>query len=161
MTQRDIGPRPDSFDLETATKENTNYRTVAWTGQYLQVTLMSIPAGESIGLEMHPETDQFLRLDAGTGKAQMGPDKDNLTFEQEVSDGWCVLVPAGTWHNVTNIGEEPMHLYVLYAPVHHSAGNIHRTAADAAADEEAGSDNPPAWTNQPPSTEPDRQADDQ
>ncbi|MHA7224166.1 cupin domain-containing protein [Arthrobacter sp. RHLT1-20] len=53
---------------------------------------MSIPVGESIGLEMHSDTDQFLRLDAGTGKAQMGPDKDNLIFEHDVSDGWCILV---------------------------------------------------------------------
>ena len=73
MTLSDIGPQPTSFDLETATTSNGNYRTVAWTGTYLQVTLMSIPPGESIGLERHPETDQFLRLDAGQGKAQMGP----------------------------------------------------------------------------------------
>lgn len=149
MAFTDIGPRLNSFDLETATTENTNYRTVVWTGDYLQVTLMSIPVDESIGLEMHPDTDQFLRLDAGTGKAQMGPDKDNLTFEQEVSDGWCILVPAGTWHNVTNTGDKPMRLYVIYAPVHHAAGTIHRTAADAAQAEAAGTDNPPTWTEQP------------
>ena len=158
MTLADIGPRPTSFDLETATTENTNYRTVVWTGEYLQVTLMSIPVGESIGLEMHAGTDQFLRLDAGTGKAQMGPDKDNLTFEQDVSDGWCILVPAGTWHNVTNTGDEPMRLYVIYAPVHHAAGNIHRTAADAAHDETAGTDTPPPWTEQPAAAEADQHA---
>jgi len=161
MTRSDIGPDPDSFDLETATTENTNYRTVAWTGRYLQVTLMCIPAGESIGLEMHPDTDQFLRLDAGTGKAQMGPDKDKLVFEQDVSDGWCILVPAGTWHNVTNTGDGPMNLYVIYAPVHHSAGNVHKTAADAAEDESAGTDTPPAWTKQPAASHPDQAASDQ
>jgi len=161
MTRSDIGPDPDSFDLETATTENTNYRTVAWTGRYLQVTLMCIPAGESIGLEMHPDTDQFLRLDAGTGKAQMGPDKDKLVFEQDVSDGWCILVPAGTWHNVTNTGDGPMNLYVIYAPVHHAAGNIHKTAADAAEDESAGTDTPPAWTKQPAASHPDQAASDQ
>jgi mannose-6-phosphate isomerase-like protein (cupin superfamily) len=149
MTPTDIGPQGNSFDLEAATTENTNYRTVVWTGEYLQVTLMSIPVGDSIGLEMHPETDQFLRLDAGTGKAQMGPVRNNLTFEQDVADGWCILVPAGTWHNVTNTGDEPMRLYVVYAPVHHAAGIIHRTAADAAEDETAGTDNPPGWTKQP------------
>jgi len=92
---KDIGPQPQSFDIERATKENTNYRSVAWSGRYLQVTLMSIPAGGDIGLEVHPETDQFLRLDAGSGRVQMGAAKDKLTFEKEVSDGWCVLVPAG------------------------------------------------------------------
>src|SRR5208337_2586838 len=65
---KDIGPQPQSFDIERATKENTNYRSVAWSGRYLQVTLMSIPAGGDIGLEAHPETDQFLRLDAGRGR---------------------------------------------------------------------------------------------
>lgn len=159
MATDDIGPRPHSFDLETATTENTNYRTVAWTGEYLQVTLMSIPVGESIGLEMHADTDQFLRLDAGTGKARMGPDKDNLSFEQDVADGWCILVPAGTWHDVTNTGDTPMRLYVIYAPVHHAAGNVHKTAADAADDEASGKDEPPAWTEQPPETEPDQHAD--
>ena len=149
MTIDDIGPQPTSFDLETATTGNDNYRAVAWTGTYLQVTLMSIPPGESIGLERHPETDQFLRLDAGQGKAQMGPAKDQLTFEQDVTDGWCVLVPAGTWHNVTNTGDEPMRLYAIYAPVHHAAGKVQPTATDAERDEEAGTDEPPARTVQP------------
>ena len=113
---KDIGPQPQSFDIECATKENTNYRSVAWSGRYLQVTLMSIPAGGDIGLEVHPETDQFLRLDAGSGRVQMGAAKDKLTLEKEVSDGWCVLVPAGTWHNITNIGATPMQVYATHPP---------------------------------------------
>ena len=104
MTIKDIGPAPQSFNLEEETVENSNYRTVAWSGRYLQVTLMSIPEGGDVGLEMHPETDQFLRLDAGRGRVQMGTARNDLTFDSEVSDGWCVLVPAGTWHNITNIG---------------------------------------------------------
>ena len=113
---KDIGPQPQSFDIERATKENKNFRSVAWSGRYLQVTLMSIPAGGDIGLEAHPETDQFLRLDAGIGRLQMGAGKDKLTFEKEVSDGWCVLVPAGTCQNITNIGATPMQVYAIYAP---------------------------------------------
>ena len=54
----------------------------------------------------------------------MGPAKDQLDFDREVEDGWAILVPAGTWHNVTNIGDEPMQLYAIYAPVHHAAGKI-------------------------------------
>src|SRR6188472_1372165 len=111
MSVTDNGPNPNAFDIETETVANENYRTVAWTGKYLQVTLMSIPVGGDIGLEAHPETDQFLRLDAGRGRVQMGAAKDKLTFEKEVSDGWCVLVPAGTWHNITNIGATPMQVY--------------------------------------------------
>ncbi len=149
MTIEDIGPGPQSFDLESATVENTSYRTVAWSGKYLQLTLMSIPVGEDVGLEVHPETDQFLRLDAGRGRVQMGPAKDQLDFEREVEDGWAILVPAGTWHNVTNIGDEPMQLYAVYAPVHHAAGKVHPTADDAERDEDAGTDQPPSWSVQP------------
>ena len=134
ITITDIGPKPQSFDLENATRANTNFRTTAWTGRYLQMTLMSIPAGHDIGWEVHPEGDQFLRLDGGRGRVQMGESKDRITFEKEVSDGWCILIPAGMWHNVTNIGNEPMQLYVIYAPPEHEAGKIHKTAADAAAD---------------------------
>lgn len=143
---KDPGAKPFSFDLETATKENANYRTVAWSGRYLQVTLMSIPVGGDIGLEKHPETDQFIRLDAGKGLCQMGKTKKNLSFEQEVEDGWCVTVPAGTWHNITNTGDEPMQVYVVYAPVHHSKGKIHKTQQDAMKDK---NDKPPAYSVQP------------
>ena len=149
MSIEDIGPKPQSFDLETETLANTAYRTVAWTGKHLQLTLMSIPTGEDIGLEVHPDTDQFLRLDGGRGRVQMGPSKDQLDFEQEVEDGWAVFVPAGTWHNVTNIGDEPMQLYAVYAPVHHAAGKVHATAKDAERDEESGTDEPPSWAVQP------------
>jgi mannose-6-phosphate isomerase-like protein (cupin superfamily) len=150
MSINDIGPEPQSFDLEQATIDNTDYRAVAWSGKYLQLTLMSIPVGDDIGLEAHPETDQFLRLDSGRGRVQMGPTKDRLDFEQDVEDGWAIFVPAGTWHNVTNIGAEPLQLYAVYAPVHHEAGKVHHTAADAARDEDAGADEPPMWSVQPP-----------
>lgn len=155
MQPQDNGPAPHAFDIETATRENANYRAVAWTGRYLQVTLMSIPPGRSIGLEVHPETDQFLRLDAGRGRCVMGPAEDDLTFEQEVEDGWSVQVPAGTWHDVVNTGEEPMRLYAIYAPVHHAAGIVQATADDAEADERSGRDEPPSWTVQPGGAGPD------
>jgi mannose-6-phosphate isomerase-like protein (cupin superfamily) len=64
----DIGPKPQSFKIERATNQNHDYRSVAWSGRYLQVTLMSIPVDGDIGLEAHPETDQFLRLEAGNGR---------------------------------------------------------------------------------------------
>ncbi|AQP45577.1 cupin domain-containing protein [Tessaracoccus flavus] len=149
MDIRDNGPNPNAFDLETATVENRFYRQVAWTGKYLQVTLMSIPVGESIGLEVHPDTDQFVRLDAGKGKAVMGPEKDDLNWSQDVSDGWSVQVPAGMWHDITNTGDEPMRLYVIYAPSHHAPGKVHPTRAESEADEESGADEPPEWTHQP------------
>jgi mannose-6-phosphate isomerase-like protein (cupin superfamily) len=155
MDIRDIGPQPQSFDLEQATRDNKNYRTVAWSGRYLQVTMMSIPVDGDIGLEAHPETDQFLRLDAGRGRVQMGESKDKLTFEREVSDGWCILIPAGTWHNVTNIGDEPMQVYAIYAPAHHKPRKIHKTASDATGDTD---DEPAEWSVQPKATRADKHA---
>ncbi len=142
----DIGPKPWAFDIERATTDNRNYRSVAWSGRYLQVTLMSIPVGGDIGLEAHPETDQFLRLDAGSGRVQMGLAKDKLTFDMDVSDGWCVLVPAGAWHNITNTGKTPMQVYAIYAPAHHTPGKVQATAAAAEADK---ADKPAPWSVQP------------
>jgi mannose-6-phosphate isomerase-like protein (cupin superfamily) len=145
----DDGPRPHAFDIEQATVANQTYRTVAWTGTYLQVTLMTIPPGESIGLEAHPATDQFLRVEAGRGRCVMGPSAEQLDFQQEVSDGWSVQVPAGTWHDVVNEGDEPLRLYAVYAPVHHAPGIVQPTRADADRDEESGADEPPSWSVQP------------
>lgn len=152
----DNGPDPNAFDIERATKENASYRTVAWTGRYLQVTLMSIPVGESIGLEQHPETDQFLRLDAGRGRVLMGSARDDLDYQQDVSDGWSIQVPAGTWHDIVNTGDVPMRLYAVYAPVHHAPGVVQPTAADAARDEAADADEPPSWSVQPHVDRPDQ-----
>ena len=142
----DIGPQPNAFNLEQETRDNQNYRTVAWSGRYLQVTLMSIPVGTDIGLEAHPDTDQFLRLDAGRGRVRMGNARDKLTFDEVVSDGWCVLVPAGTWHDITNVGDVPMQVYAIYAPAHHQPGKIHETALEAAFDTD---DEPAEWSVQP------------
>lgn len=148
MKIKDDGPEPNVFDIENATVQNSNYRTVAWSGKYQQVTLMSIPPGSSIGLEKHPETDQFIRIDAGTGRAKMGTNKRKLET-WDVGDGWSVQVPAGMWHDIENTGEADLKLYVVYAPVHHAAGAVHRTSEDADAAEEAGNDEPPEWSVQP------------
>src|SRR5688500_20316429 len=99
VTIKDIGPQPQSFDLEHETLENRNYRTVVWSGRYLQVTLMSIPVGSDIGLEADPETDQFLRLDAGRGREPKGPAKDGHNIEKEENDGCGKLVPTATTTN--------------------------------------------------------------
>jgi mannose-6-phosphate isomerase-like protein (cupin superfamily) len=141
----DIGPKPQSFDVGRASNANTNYRAVGWSGRYLQLTLMSIPVGGDIGLEMHAETDQFLRLEAGTGRVEMGATKDDLSFHADASDGWCALVPAGTWHNITNTGTKPMQVYAIYAPAHHAPGKIQPTAAAAKADKH---DEPASWSVQ-------------
>ncbi|MCC6269695.1 MAG: cupin domain-containing protein [Microbacteriaceae bacterium] len=149
MNSPNTRPRPNAFNIETATLQNENYRSVSWTGKYLQVTLMTIPVGESIGLETHPNTDQFLRIEGGHGELVMGQAKDQLDYRQDVSDGWSIQVPAGTWHDVINTGDEPLRLYTIYAPVHHAANIVQPTRADAERGDAAGEDEPPSWTVQP------------
>lgn len=131
----DRGPRPYVFNIEKATMGNRNFRTTKWTGEHLQVTLMSIPASADIGLEVHPHTDQFLRIERGEGFVQMGRSKDNLAFHARVSSGDAILVPAGTWHNVINTGNMPLKLYSIYAPPEHAHGTVHKTKAEAEAEE--------------------------
>ncbi|HYN28502.1 MAG TPA: cupin domain-containing protein [Dermatophilaceae bacterium] len=127
----DEGPNPYVIDIEEATLANENYRTTLWTGTDLQLTVMSIEPGHDIGLEVHHDHDQFLRVEAGRGRVQMGPSKDELTLDEEVGDDWVVIVPAGSWHNVTNIGSEPLKVYSLYAPPEHPHGTVHRTKTEA------------------------------
>ena len=112
-----------------------NYRTALWTGENLQLTLMSIPVGGEIGLEIHTDTDQFIRVESGLALAEMGAEKDALTLRQRLDDRYAIMVPAGTWHNVTNIGTEPLKVYTLYAPPHHPHGTIQKTKAEADAAE--------------------------
>lgn len=128
---RDYGPEPFIMNINEVTKQNNNFRTALWTGNHLQVTLMSINVGESIGLEMHPDVDQFIRIEQGYGLVQMGNNKNNLNFERKVYDDFAIIIPAGKWHNLTNIGNVPIKLYSIYAPPNHPKGTIHRTKADA------------------------------
>ena len=128
---RDYGPEPFVMNINEVTKQNNNFRTALWTGNHLQVTLMSINVGESIGLEMYPDVDQFIRIEQGYGLVQMGNNKNNLNFERKVYDDFAIIIPAGKWHNLTNIGNVPIKLYSIYAPPNHPKGTIHRTKADA------------------------------
>lgn len=133
---QDHGPQPHVLDIEKATLANDTYRTALWTGNHLQLTVMSIEPGGEIGLETHPDRDQFLRVESGRGRVRMGPARDRLDFDREVADDWVILVPAGSWHNVINIGEEPLKIYSLYGPPEHPRGTAHRTKAEADAAEE-------------------------
>jgi len=122
-------------DIANATKCNNNFRTAIWTGCHLQSTLMCIPPRDDIGLECHPDTDQFLRIECGRGMVCMGKSKDKLSFECSVCGGSAVFVPAGTWHNIKNCGENPLKLYSIYAPPHHPHGTVHRCKSDAEREE--------------------------
>lgn len=131
----DYGPNPFVVDIRKATLHNNTFRTALWTGNHLQLTLMSIPVGEDIGLEIHPNVDQFLRIEDGQGLVQMGKNKDCLYFKQPVYDDFAIFVPAGTWHNVTNTGNKPLKLYSIYAPPNHPWGTLQKTKAEAEAEE--------------------------
>ena len=131
----DHGKDPFVVDIENATINNDNFRTTIWTGTYLQSTLMKLKVGEDIGLEIHPHTDQFLRIEKGNGIVEMGSTQNNLSFKKSVADGDAIFVPAGTWHNLTNVGKNPLHLYSIYAPPHHMPGTVHPTKEDAMEEE--------------------------
>lgn len=118
-------------NIENLTKENSNFREVLYTGKYSQLVLMSLKPMEEIGMEVHEDTDQFFRVDAGRGKVVL----DGL--ETEVEDGFAIVIPAGTQHNVINTSEtEDMKLYTIYSPAHHRDGVIHTTKEGAEADDE-------------------------
>lgn len=128
---RDHGPDPFVIDIEEATLKNDNFRTALWTGEHLQLTLMSIEVGDDIGLEMHPDVDQFLRIEQGQGIVMMGDCRDDVNFRQKVYDNYIIIIPAGKWHNVINTGHVPLKMYSIYAPPNHPHGTVHRTKADA------------------------------
>lgn len=124
---KDYGPQPFVVNINKASKQNNNFRTALWTGNHLQVTLMSIKVGDDIGLENHPNIDQFIRIEDGQGIVRMGRNKDRLDFQARVYDGIAIMIPAGTWHNIINTGNRPLKVYSIYAPPQHPHGVVHVT----------------------------------
>src|SRR5699024_3033596 len=127
---RDQGPKRFVVDIEKATLDNETFRTAIWTGEQFQVTVMNIPLGGDVALEVHTKEDQFLRLESGRGRVEMGPSEVEGTFTEGLCADWAVLVPKGTSHNIIHIGDEPMKLCSIYAPPHHALGTVHQTQAD-------------------------------
>lgn len=118
-------------DIETLTMENEDFRRVLYTGQHMQLVLMTLQPGEDIGAEVHEGHDQFFRFEAGTGKVMIDES------EYEVGDGDSVIVPSGAKHNVTNTSDtEVLKLYTIYTPPEHEEGTVHATKAEAEADDE-------------------------
>ena len=117
-------------DIEKRTEQNSDFRRVLYTGRQLQLVLMSIEPGGEIGEEVHPDRDQFFRIEEGRGEVAI--DGRATPVEQ----GFAVVVPAGARHNIKNTGKEPLRLYTLYAPPEHEDGTVHVTRADALASRE-------------------------
>ena len=122
-------------DIERTTLENGTFRTVVFTGEHAQLTVMMLGPGEDIGREAHPATDQFIRIEQGRGRVEFGRVEERVDETYDVEGDWAIVVPAGVWHNVVNTGTEELKLYSLYAPPVHPAGTIHRTKAEAEAAE--------------------------
>lgn len=119
------------LELEEKTLANDNFREVLYTAPNSQLVVMSLLPGEEIGMETHPNHDQFIRVEAGTGKASIGGE------EFDLKDGSAIVIPAGAAHNVWNTSEtDKLKLYTVYSPPEHTDGTIHQTKAEADADEE-------------------------
>ena len=129
--ETDHGPKPYAANIMHTARQNHNFRTAFWSGCHLQMTLMCIPVCGDIGVEMHSDTDQFIRVEEGQAIVRMGTCKDKLDFHYRLGVGDAVFVPSGTWHNVSNTGNCPLKLSSLYAPPKHPRGTSHHTKADA------------------------------
>ena len=117
-------------NIEEKTEQNNFFRQVLYTGKHTQLVVMSLLPGEEIGMEVHPQVDQFFRIEEGRAKVIIDGE------EHEVYEGFAIIVPAGSQHNVVNTGSNPLKLYTLYSPPNHPDGTIHRTRAEAMAAEE-------------------------
>ncbi|MFO8147126.1 MAG: cupin domain-containing protein [Bacteroidota bacterium] len=130
-TIEDEGKKPWIIDIEKATMENKDYRKAVWTGEYMQLVLMSLEPGEEIKLELHSGNDQFIRIESGVARVLMGKEKDNLSFDKTIGDDWIMMIPAGYWHNIINVGQETLKVYTLYGLPVHEAGTVHETHEEA------------------------------
>jgi mannose-6-phosphate isomerase-like protein (cupin superfamily) len=116
-------------NIEEIAVKNEYFRQVLYTARNCQLVIMALKPREEIGMEVH-KLDQFFRVEAGTGEAVL----DGV--RTVISAGFAVIVPAGTQHNIINTGSVPLKLYTLYAPPNHRDGVVHRTRAEAEADDE-------------------------
>ena len=117
-------------DIEDMTEHNSDFRRVLYTGKNLQLVLMALAPGEDIGEEVHPDRDQFFRIEKGKGEVSIDGRKSKIESDS------AILVPAGARHNVKNTGDKPLKLYTLYGPPEHVDGTVHATKADALAAKE-------------------------
>lgn len=113
-------------NIDEQTKNNSNFRQVLFTGQHAQLVVMSLKPNEEIGEEIHEIVDQFIRVEQGMGKVVINGEEYNL------SDGFAIVVPAGTKHNVINTSSDlDLKLYTVYSPPHHKDGTVHKTKDEA------------------------------
>jgi len=117
-------------DIEELTEDNKDFRHVLYTGKHLQLVLMALKPGEEIGEEVHPDHDQFFRVEKGKGEVWIDGKRTKIKSDD------AILVPAGATHNVINTGDKSLKLYTIYGPPDHRDGIVRATKADAEAVEE-------------------------
>jgi mannose-6-phosphate isomerase-like protein (cupin superfamily) len=118
-------------DIEKLTLKNKYFRKVLFTGKHSQLVVMSLKPGEDIGMEVHPNLDQFFRVDMGKGKIIMGK------TEKRIKDGFAIVVPGGVKHNIINTSKtEDLKIYTIYSPPNHPKNTIHKTREEAMEAEE-------------------------
>ena len=124
---RDRGNEPIVFDIRREAFMTPDFRTALWTGGNLQLTVMTIPVGEDIGVEKHENLDQLIGVISGAGEVSFGNRENYLASPIPLDAHSVVLVPAGTYHNVKNVGKTPLKLYSVYAPKAHKFGTVEKT----------------------------------
>ena len=127
----DLGDCPALINIHKEACKNTHFRRALWTGENLQITLMCIPSGGEIGLEIHEENEQFLRIEYGIASVYMGKTKQDVKFFGNATSDYAIVIPKGTWHNIINEQNVPLKLYSIYAPPHHPIGTVHKTKFEA------------------------------
>ena len=129
-----FNPKPYIENIPNAALQNTNFRNTLWTGCHAQMTLMCIPSCSDIGVEMHHDTDQIIRIEQGMALVKMGTCENQINNQKKVCVGDTIFIPAGTWHNIINVQNIPLKLSSIYAPQKHPVGTVHRTKEDAEKD---------------------------
>lgn len=122
-------------DIERETLENETFRTVVFTGEHTQLTVMRLAPGQDIGREVHPDRDQFIRIESGEARVEFGSSEEAVDETHDVTGDWAIVIPAGVWHDVVNTGTGELKLYSLYSPPEHPDGTVHRTKEEAEAAE--------------------------
>jgi mannose-6-phosphate isomerase-like protein (cupin superfamily) len=114
-------------NIEEETLNNNYFRKVLYTGKYSQLVVMALKPGEEIGNEVHPNVDQFFRIEQGEAKVVLNNGETEFTVKEDE----VFIVPAGTWHNVINVSDKDLKLYTIYSPPNHPDGTVHQTKQEA------------------------------
>lgn len=127
----DYGPGPLSVNLKKACEQNDNFRTVLWTGNGLQVVLMSLERAFSIDPYFSKTSDQIINVVDGSGLVKIGNSKDSFDYQSFLNESSSIIVPLNKWVTVLNLGNDPLKLYIIYAPPLFASGTLNKTKEDA------------------------------